>query len=301
MSPKSGIELTPQIWNWWAGFFISMGSVLALAIALAAAVFISHWLYLRAKKIESEPTPISPGGAIFKLSAFGALALGAVLIPVAISVIFYALSSLVWYLAPAPVEAPALDFGSLSADEQISSMLSLVMVLFVLAAVIAGTIFFLLRHLAQKINPQERSPGLAARFLWNYFQEYTPVGVLLTLIACPVILYFLYNAALMVLVVVPAARQGLAHAAVPNAERIYLRVLSYVGSCFLLILLLPAIGLLIRATLLRARYTLENPYLRQIFIRSLKFSLIALLAWMGCISMYLLADAIMKLIFSLTV
>ena len=214
--------------------------------------------------------------------------------------IYYSLSSLLWSLAPAPVDAPAQDFGSMSFDELISSMTSLLIILFALAVAIAGTVFIALRRVADKINPLEEQ-GLIRRFIRIYFDEYVLVGFLLCLIAFPVILYLLFNSALLVLAVIPAARHGLPKVAFPQAERIYFKGLTLAGSWLLLILLFPAAGLAVRALALRWRYTLENPFLRQMFIRSLKFSLICLLGWMGSISMLFLVDKILKLIFSLTV
>ena len=87
MFNRAGIKLSPVLWNWWVAFYISMGAMLSLAVALAVAVFLGHWLYRCARKIKSESTPTSPARAAFKLSAFGALVLGAALIPVAIMAI----------------------------------------------------------------------------------------------------------------------------------------------------------------------------------------------------------------------
>jgi hypothetical protein len=47
--------------------------------------------------------------------------------------------------------------------------------------------------------------------------------------------------------------------AVPNAENIYMRSLQVVGSWLIVILFLPAFGLLLRGLCLRWRYTMENP------------------------------------------
>jgi hypothetical protein len=301
MSPSPSIELSPQLWNWWVGFYLTMGAMLSLAVALVVAVLIGHLLYRLARKIEMEPVPQSPGWASLKLSAFGALALGAVLIPVMISLIYSVLSNLLWSMAPAAVNAPPLDLGFASDDAQISGMSSLVLELLILAVLISGAIFLFFRKAARKINPHEGPPGLVMGLIRTYFHDSVLVGFLLCVIACPVILYFLYNAALLVLVVLPAARHALPKIAFPDAERIYLKGLTWLGSWLLLILLIPAAGLAGRAALLRLRYTIENPYLRQIFIRGLKFSLIGLLGWMGSTAMYFMADWIFKLILSLSV
>jgi len=300
MANSSGLELSPQIWNWSVGFFGTMGAVVSLASALTFAVLVIHWLYLCAGKLESQSTPRSLIPAVLRLSAFQALILGAFLVPVGVTLIYYLCSSLVWKLTPTPVEAPLLDFGELPFDEQISSMVSLAINLLALAGIIAGSIFLLLRYRAQRLNRDEVSLGFAQRFLRTYFYENSYVGFLLMLIACPVIWYFLYNMALLLMVIVPAVRHELPRIAIPDAENLYIRGLQLVGSCLIVVLFIPAIGLMLRGLRLRWRYTLGNPYLKIIFIRSLKFSVIGFLCWLGSFTMYFLADALFMSILRVT-
>ncbi len=101
-----------------------------------------------------------------------------------------------------------MDFGALP-DELISSLASLSIILLVIACIIAITIFLLLRYRAQRLNRDEVSLGFAQRFLREYFYENPYVGFLLLLIACPVLWYFLYNMALLLMVIVPAVRHEL--------------------------------------------------------------------------------------------
>lgn len=294
MASSFSIELSPQLWNWYVGFFISMGAVFSLACALVFAVITCQWLYLCARNIESQPIPKALLPAVLKLTAFQALVLGAFLIPLGVIVIYYLFSALLWALAPAPVEAPALDFGALSADEQIYTMISLSLNLLAWAALIAGAIFLLLRYRARRIEENEGSPGFVQRFVWTYFYESTWAGISLALIAWLMLWYFLYNAELLLLVVFPAVRQELPRIALPNAERLYIRGLTLLGSWLLFILFLPAAGLILRSLRLRWRYTLGNPFLKAIFIRSLKFSLLGFCLWLGCFAMYLLADSFFR-------
>jgi hypothetical protein len=288
------MELAPQLWNWYAVFFYTMGAVLSLAGGLVFAVLACHWLYLCAKNIESQPTPAALIPAILKLSAFQALILGAVMVPLGLIVIYYLSSALIWKLAPTPVEAPPLDFGSGSFEAQIASMATLLLNLFALAGLIAGAIFGLCRYWARRLKPSEGSWGFPQRFVWAYFHESVGVGVALMLIACPVIWYFLYNMALLLMVVFPAVRHELPRIALPQAEQFYIRGVELVGGGLIVILFLPAVGLLLRGMLLRWRYTFENQFLRLILIRTLKFSVIGCCCWLGGLAMYYLADTILQ-------
>jgi hypothetical protein len=106
-----------------------------------------------------------------------------------------------------------------------------------------------------------------------------------------VIWYFLYNTALLLLVVVPAVRHELPRIALPNVENYFIRGLELVGGWLIVVFFLPAIGLGLRGLSLRWRYTLENLFLKVIFIRSLKFSLIGFCGWLGGLAMYFLAES----------
>ncbi len=291
MANSSSLELSPQIWNWYVGFFETMGAVFSLAMALASAVLIIHWLYICAQNLESEPTPTAFIPAVLRLSAFQALILGAFLVPVGVSLAYYLLASVVWKLTPAQVEAPPLDFGAMSVDDQISSMASLSINLLALAGIIVLTVFLLLRYGAQRLNRGDVSLGFIKRFLRTYFYESPCVGFSLMLIACPVLWYFLYNTALLIMVVVPAVRHELPRIGFSGAENLYIKGLTRVGSLLIVVLFVPAAVLMLRGLLLRWRYTLENPFLRRIFIRSLKFALIGFFCWLGGFAMYFLADA----------
>ena len=295
-----GIQVSPQIWNWYVGFFVSMGMVIAIAIAFTFAVLTIHWLYLCAQKIESKPTPSSLNLVFFQLSVFQAIVIGAVLVPVGITAIYYLFFLLIWKLAPNPVDAAPLDFGSMPDDVWFSSMSSLLIYLIALTVIIAGIIFILLRRYANRINPGGFSIGFAQRFFRRYFHESLFVGFLLVLIACPVITYFLYNIAWLVIIIVPSSSHELPRIAFPNAQSLYLRGLEFVGYWLIVVLFIPAVGLLLRGILLRWRYTIENPALKLIFIRSVKFSIIGFLGWLGCVCMYCLAYAFLEIILKVT-
>ena len=73
--------------------------MLALASALVFAVLTCHWLYLCAQNIESQPTPAALTPAVLRLSVFQALILGAFVVPVGVTVIYYLLSALIWSLS----------------------------------------------------------------------------------------------------------------------------------------------------------------------------------------------------------
>jgi hypothetical protein len=296
MAHSFGIELSPQIWNWYVGFFISMGAILSVAIAFTFAVLLIHWLYLCARNIASEPTPLSLHRALFRLSAFQAIVLGAVLVLVGTIAIYYLFFSLIWQLAPRMIDVPPLDFGSISEEKRLVGSASLLIYLVALSILIATAIFFLLRYRANRINQEKGSIGFFKKFLVRYFHESIFVGFLLILIACPILLYFLYNVALLTLIIVPATRHELPKIAFQNADHVYMRGLGFISSWLIVLLSLPAIGLLFRALLLRWRYTIENPFLHIIFLRHLKFSMIGLLGMLGCVAMYYLADSFIRII-----
>ena len=220
--------------------------------------------------------------------------------------IFYLLNDLVWKLAPAmpptpPIDAPSIDaplpdFGSASGDEWFSSMASLIIYLAALTAIIGGTIFFLLRHYAQRIDSGKVSIGFIKKVVRGYFHESILVGFLLILIACPVILYFFYNLAWVVMFISPSTAHELSKIAFANAEHLYFRSLAVTGSWLIVILFLPAFWLLVRGLRLKLRYTIENPTMNVIFTRSVKFSCLGLLGYAGCTIMQYLADSFFNLI-----
>jgi hypothetical protein len=294
------------LWVWYFQFFISMGGVLSAAFSLAIGVLLTHWLYLCARNIESKPTPSSFPKAILRLSGFQALVAGVVLVPFSTISLFYLLNDLVWKLAPAmpptpPTDAPSIggpltDFDSTKWDEWFSSMASLIIYLAALTAVIGGTILFLLRHYAKRINPEMVPIGFIKKVVRRYFHESALVGFLLTLIACPVILFFFYNIAWLVLFIFPSTAQDLSKIAFPNAEHLYFRSLAVTGSWLIVVLFLPAFWLLARGLRLRLRYTIENPTMNVIFKRSVKFFSLNLLGYVGCNIMFYLADSFFKII-----
>ena len=294
------------LWVWYFQFFISMGGVLSAAFSLAIGVLLTHWLYLCARNIESKPTPSSFPKAILRLSGFQALVAGVVLVPFSTISLFYLLNDLVWKLAPAmpptpPTDAPSIggpltDFDSTKWDEWFSSMASLIIYLAALTAVIGGTILFLLRHYAKRINPEMVPIGFIKKVVRRYFHESALVGFLLTLIACPVILFFFYNIAWLVLFIFPSTAQDLSKIAFPNAEHLYFRSLAVTGSWLIVVLFLPAFWLLARGLRLRLRYTIENPTVNVIFKRSVKFFSLNLLGYVGCTIMFYLADSFFKII-----
>lgn len=297
---SSGIDISPQIWNWYVAFFVSMGMVIAMAIAFIFAILTIHQLYLCARNLTAKPTPSSLNKVFFQLSVFQAIVMGAVLVPVGSIVIYYLLFLLIWKLAPGSVDAAPLDFNSMPDDVWFSSISSLFIYLIALTIIIAGIIFTLLRCYANRINPDESSIGFAKRFFRRYFHKSSFVGFLLILTVCPVIAYFLYNIVLLVIIIIPLARNELPKIAFPNAQNLYLRGLEFVGYWLIVVLFIPAVGLLLRGILLRWRYTIENPALKLIFLRSVKFSILGLLGWLGCACMYCLADAFIKIILKVT-
>jgi hypothetical protein len=297
---SSGIGISPQIWNWYAAFFVSMGMVIAMAIAFTFAVLTIHQLYLCSRNLTSKPTPSSLNKVFLHLSVFQALAVGAILVPSGSITVYYLLFFIIWKLAPGSIDAAPLEFNSLSDDEWFSSFSSLFIYLIALTVIIAGIIFLLFRRYANRINPDDFSLGFSKRFFRRYFHESLLVGFLLVLAACPVITYFFYNLSWLVMIIVPASSHELPKIALPNAQKLYFIGLEFLSYWLLVILFIPAVGLLLRGMLLRWRYTIENPALKLIFIRSVKFSIIGLLGWLGCFCMYCLSDALFKVILKIT-
>lgn len=287
------MTLLPQIWSWYAGFFVSMGMVLALATALTLGILLTHWLYLCASTIESKPTPLSYPRALVRLSGFQALVIGVMLVPFVTITVYYVLFFLVFNLAPAvppSTDMPSLDFGS---TDEIAAMASLVMFLGVLAILIAGTVFYLLHSYAKTID-LETSVGFIKRIVQRYFQKSVAIGFLLTLIACPVLFYFLYNVALLVMYLVPSTADQLYHIAFSGAENIYMRSLQIIGSWFIVVLFMPALWLFLRGIRLRWRYTMENPIMKVVFLRTVKFFFLGLFAYAGSMVMYFLSHSLFK-------
>ena len=202
---------------------------------------------------------------------------------------------------PPPVDAPYInapltDFGSASAGEWFSGMASLIIYLAALTVTIAGTIFFLLRNYAKRINPEKVPTGFIKRVVRRYFQESILVGFLLILIACPVILFFFYNLAWLGMFIFPSAAQDLSKIAISNGENLLFRSYAVIGSWLIVILFLPAFWLLARGLGLRLRYTIENPTMNVIFKRSVKFFSLGLFGYMGCTIMEYLSDSFFMLI-----
>jgi len=195
-----------------------------------------------------------------------------------------------------PIDAPCPGFDSASADEWFSSMASLIIYLAALTVVIGGTIFFLLRRYAKRMDPEKVPIGFIKKVVRGYFHERILVGFLLILIACPVILFFFYNIAWLVMFIVPSTAHDLSKIALPNAENLYFRSLEVIGSWLIVILFVPAFWLLARGLRLRFRYTIENPTMNVIFRRSFKFFSLGLFGYVGCTIMHYLADSFFRII-----
>ncbi len=301
---SSDIKALLHLWS--LQFSLSMGSVLSVAIPLTVGLLITHWLYLCARGIESEPTPASFPKAILKLSGFQALVAGVVLVPLIIMGLFYFLMGLVWKLLPAtppgppvttpPIDAPPCISDSASVEQWFSSQASLIIYLAALTVIIGATIFFLLHRYAKRMKPETEPLGFIKRVVRRYFHQSILVGFLLILIACPVILFFFYNMAWLVMFIVPSAEQGLSKIAFGSAEHLYFRSVEVIGSWLIVILFLPAWWLLARGLRLRLRYTIENPTMNVIFRRSVKFFSLGLFGYIGCAVMHLMAASLFKFI-----
>jgi hypothetical protein len=215
---SSEIVLSPQVWNWYVGFFMSMGMVLAVAISFAFGLLIIDWLYRIAKKIESQPTPPSFRRAYFNLSRFQALVIGALIAPIGAIFSYYFISFLVWKLTPNMISSPPLEPEVASFLEDSSNIASLVFFVGALSFSIIAIIFFLLHSHAKRMDVEKAQPGFIKRLVRRYFQENLFVGFLFMLIAFPVLAYFLYNMALLVIVISPSARYELTGVVFPNAE-----------------------------------------------------------------------------------
>ena len=303
-------DIAPLLQIWSLQFFLSLGSVISLAIVLTIDVLLTHWLYLCTRNIESKPTSSSFPKTLLRLSGFQALVAGVVLVPFITIFLFYQLGDLVWQFmpsAPPPpranipqIAAPPLNFDSALADEWFSGMASLIIYLAALTVIIGGTIFYLLYRYAKRIEPERGQIGFIKKFVKRYFHESIFVGFLLILISCPVILFFFYNIAWLLMYVVPATEQYLYKIAFTNAEHLYFRSLEIIGYWFIVILFLPAWWLLARGLRLRIRYTIENPGMNVIFKRSVKFFILGLFGYLGCAIMQLLADSSFKYIAQIT-
>ena len=154
----------------------------------------------------------------------------------------------------------------------------------------------LLRHNAKRIDLEKIPIGFIKKVVRRYFHESILVGFLLILIACPAILFFLYNIAWLVMFIFPSTAQDLSKIAFANAENLYFRSLTVIGSWLIVVLFLPAFWLLVKGLRLRLRYTIENPTMNIIFKRSVKFSSLGLLGYIGCTIMHYLADSFFKII-----
>jgi len=292
-------DIAPLLQLWSFQFFLSMGAVLSVAIALTIGVLLTHWIYLCARNIESKPTSQSFPKTILRLSGFQALVAGVALVPFITIGMFYIFMDLVWKVIPTlpstpPVNAPPMISDPAFADEWFSSMASLIIYLAVLTTFIGGTIFFLLHRYAKRIDSEKGPIGFTKKVVRRYFHESILVGFLLILIACPVILFFFYNIAWLVMYIVPSTEQYLSKIAFANAERLYFRSLEVIGSWFMLIMFLPAFWLLFRGLRLRFRYTIENPTMKVIFKRSVKFFSLGLFGYIGCAIVQLLAGSLFE-------
>jgi hypothetical protein len=154
----------------------------------------------------------------------------------------------------------------------------------------------LLRRFAKRIDAEKGPIGFVKKVVRRYFHESILIGFLLVLIACPVLLFFFYNVAWLIMYIVPWTEQYLYKIAFTNAEHLYFRSLEVIGSWLIVIMFLPAFWLLARGLRLRFRYTIENPTMNVIFKRSVKFFTIGLFGFIGCAIMQLLVDSLFKVI-----
>jgi hypothetical protein len=295
------MTLLPQIWSWYYGFCISMGLILSAAIAFSFAVLSTHWLYLCARRIESKPTSPSFSTTLIRLSGFQALVAGAVIVPFGTITLYYILFLLVWKLSPSmPTVAEEISnvVPSLvpeSTDQWLSSMATLVICLGGLAVLVVGSAVIFLHDYAKRMSEVMGSINFVKKLVRRYFYDSLLIGILLAVIACPVFLYFLYNVALLVMILKPSTAQYLRHMAFPGALDIYKRSAEILGSWLLVILMIPALWLLLRGLRLRIRYTIENLTMKTIFVRGVKFSCLGFFGGTGCIIMYFLADCLFRL------
>jgi hypothetical protein len=151
---------------------------------------------------------------------------------------------------------------------------------------------------AKKVDIERGPRGWAKKFLRRYFKENLFLGLILTLIAFPVLAYFFYNIALLVVVISPSARGGLTRIVFPNAESLYIHSLQALGSWLIVVVFIPAIWLLFRGELLRWRYVIENAAMNLVFRRSVKYSILGLLGYVGCAVMHYWAASLFKFIIS---
>jgi len=282
---SSGIELSSQVWNWYVGFFMSMGMVLAAAISFTLGLLLIDWLYLTAKKVESKTTPPSLLWAYFNLTHFQAIVIGVLLAPIVAISSYSFLFFLVWKLTPKMITAPYLESGATSFLENTSNKASLLLLVGALSLSIMTMVFFFLRSYAKRLDTERASLGLIKKILRRYFNENLLIGFLLMLIAFPVLAYFIYNIALLIVVISPSARHEMTKIVFPGAESLYLQSLGIVGSWLIVVIFIPAIWLFFRGELLRWRYIKENPTMNLIFRRAVNYHLFGLLGYLGVMIM----------------
>lgn len=293
---SAGVVLSPQVWNWYVGFFISMGMVIAAAISFAFGILLIDWLYLIAKSIESRPTPSSLLKAYFNLSRFQSIVIGVLLAPIGSVSLYYLLFHLIWKLAPSTISAPPLEFGADSFMENPSSMASMILWICALTFGVTTITFISLYSYAKRLDPERASYGWIKRFTRRYFKENLVIGFILTLIAFPVLMYFFYNITLLALVISPSARHELTRFVFPNAENIYIHSLQAIGSWLIIIVFIPAVWFLFRGGLLRWRYIKENKAMNVLFWRSVKYSILGFSGGVGCMIMNYWAEFLFKFI-----
>lgn len=285
MTPE--LEISSLVWNWCVQFFLTMGLVAGAALSFALGLLLTDWLYVRAKNIESLPVP--PDNywhARRNLTRFKAIALGVFLTPFVSVISYYCIFFMVWKLTPAMVSAqePAPDVSALFEDNP--AMATVVIVAGTIASFAIIALFLLLRRHARLVDKDEVTVGPVSRFVRRYFQENVILGSLFLVIAFPVLLYFFYNIALLVLVVSPSVRHDLNHIILPGADALYMSSVTTLSSLLLAILLLPSAWLLIvRGGILLGRYTIENAPMNLIFGRSAKLFLVGLLGFAGYVAM----------------
>ena len=277
------LELSPQLWNWYVMFFISMGGMLAITISLGAGLLTVDWCYLCAKRIEQKPVPVKFSGAILNLTRFRGLVIGVVLAPVCAIISYYVLFFSLMKLAPQPIDAPPVDFGPAGFEEQMGASASLVLYIIGITLMLMGAVFYSLCLYAQKAEPSSKPAGLLKRFLRRYYRDNLLVGGLLVLLACPAVVYLLYDLAWLVLVVAPSARRAVMQIAFPDAGKFYMASVTLLASWLIVILFVPAVVLLFRGELLSWKYVLRNPAMGRIFERRIKWAALSVLGGGGCL------------------